>query len=109
MSPHCVAHVTTCMRTTATGCECEVSPTPREFICLLGQLFKRDTGETIGAYLSRLRVRAAAEMLCTTDTPLATLAMEHGFCDQSHFHRVFKRVSGFTPAAFRASFTAIGT
>jgi AraC family transcriptional regulator len=72
----------------------------------LGQMFHRQTGETIATCVSRLRVRAAAERLCSTSLPLAELALDHGFCDQSHFHRVFKKVSGLTPAAFRATFGA---
>jgi AraC family transcriptional regulator len=72
----------------------------------LGQTFHRESGETIGHYVARLRVRAAAETICTTSMPLAEVALDHGFCDQSHFNRVFKGVSGFTPAAFRATFNA---
>jgi AraC family transcriptional regulator len=34
--------------------------------------------------------------------PLAFLAVEAGFCDQSHFTRAFKRQFGVTPARFRA-------
>ncbi|HEX9161585.1 MAG TPA: AraC family transcriptional regulator [Thermoanaerobaculia bacterium] len=72
----------------------------------LGQMFRRHTGETIGSYVRRLRVRAAAECLTSTSKPLADVALDHGFCDQSHFHRVFRAWSGFTPAAFRANFRA---
>ena len=71
----------------------------------LGQSFRRQFGETIAQYVNRLRVRAAAEQLGKSDTPLAAIAYEQGFCDQSHFQRVFKRFSGYTPAEFRASFS----
>ena len=71
----------------------------------LGQSFRREFGETIAQYVNRLRVRAAAEQLGQSDAPLAAIAYELGFCDQSHFQRVFKRFSGYTPAEFRASFT----
>jgi AraC family transcriptional regulator len=70
----------------------------------LGQMFRREAGETIGSYVNRLRVRAAAEALVATDDALAAIAFDHGFCDQSHFQRVFRKVSGYTPAAFRAKF-----
>jgi AraC family transcriptional regulator len=70
----------------------------------LGQMFRREAGETIGNYVNRLRVRAAAEALAATGDALAAIAYDHGFCDQSHFQRVFRKVSGLTPAAFRAKF-----
>ncbi len=67
----------------------------------LGQMFRRQFGETIASYVARLRVRAAAEQLATTDTPFAAVALDHGFCDQSHFHRTFRKLTGATPASFR--------
>jgi len=71
----------------------------------LGQMFHRHFGETVSDCVKRLRVRAAAEQLTRSDLPLAEIALEHGFCDQSHFHRVFRRFAGVTPAVFRRSFS----
>lgn len=71
----------------------------------LGQMFHEQFGETLGDYIKRVRVRAAAELLSSSNVPLADVAFEHGFCDQSHFHRVFKRFSGVTPAEFRRAFS----
>jgi len=73
----------------------------------LGQVFRRQFGETIGAYVNRLRIRAAADQLSSTDAPLADVAFEYGFCDQSHFQRVFKRLSGRTPTEFRKNSEAL--
>jgi AraC family transcriptional regulator len=69
----------------------------------LGQTFHRELGETIADYVKRLRVRAAAEQLSRSRTPIAEIAFEFGFCDQSHFQRVFKKFCGVTPAQFRSS------
>jgi len=66
-----------------------------------GQTFHRETGETVGNYVARLRVRAAADDLCTTGASLADVALDHGFCDQSHFTNAFRRVFGVTPGAWR--------
>lgn len=71
----------------------------------LGQLFRRECGETISQYVARLRVRAAAADLSTGDAPIVQIAFDYGFSDQSHFQRAFKRLSGFAPAAFRKSFS----
>lgn len=70
----------------------------------LGQSFHREFGETIADHVLRLRVRGAAAQLSGTDMPIATIALDHGFYDQSHFQRVFKKVSGLTPVEFRRSF-----
>jgi AraC family transcriptional regulator len=68
----------------------------------LARLFRVRYGESLGEFVRRLRLQWAAEQLATTDLSLAPLAVEAGFCDQSHFTRAFKRLYGVTPARFRA-------
>ena len=58
-----------------------------------------------GAYLRRVRVERAAVLLRTTEDPIAEIAAATGFADQSHLTRLFKRVMGMTPAAWRAQRT----
>ncbi|MBE9108918.1 AraC family transcriptional regulator [Nodosilinea sp. LEGE 07298] len=36
-----------------------------------------------------------------SDQPLADLAIAHGFCDQSHLNRAFKKTFGVTPGQYR--------
>jgi AraC family transcriptional regulator len=67
----------------------------------LARAFRRRFGETPGAYQRRLRVEWARDALAHTDRPLAEVALEAGFTDQSHLTRVFARATGVTPAAFR--------
>jgi AraC family transcriptional regulator len=67
----------------------------------LARAFRVRYGETIGEYVRRLRLEWAAREMVATDKPLALLAVEAGFCDQSHFTRAFKRRFGVTPARFR--------
>jgi AraC-like DNA-binding protein len=67
----------------------------------LGQLFTRELGQTLGDFVNDLRVRAAAEALSCGSIPLADIALENGFYDQSHFSRVFSRKVGESPGAFR--------
>jgi AraC-like DNA-binding protein len=43
--------------------------------------------------------------LSGSNLPLASIAREVGFSDQSHFSRTFKRATGMTPGAFRALFS----
>lgn len=67
----------------------------------LARVFRVQEGRTPGDYLQQLRVRAACHLLRNRDYPLAAIAAECGFADQSHFTRVFRKLTGTTPAQFR--------
>jgi Helix-turn-helix domain len=55
-------------------------------------------------YLNHYRVERSQVMLVNTDEPMATISQEMGFCDQSYFGTVFRRLVGMTPAAYRRRF-----
>lgn len=67
----------------------------------LAQCFHRAHGVSVGEYLRRLRVERARDALAATRKPIAAIAADAGFADQSHFTRVFHRVTGETPLAWR--------
>ncbi len=67
----------------------------------LNKVFKRHVGISVGAYLRQLQVERARQLLANPDIPLARIAADAGFFDQSHFTRVFKSATGTTPAEFR--------
>jgi AraC-like DNA-binding protein len=67
--------------------------------------FKRAAAMTPGQYLRDRRLRAAV-MLMGTDMPLAGIAAEVGFADQSHLTRLFKAMKGLSPRAYRATIPA---
>ena len=67
----------------------------------LARAFRKFEKRTPGEYQQRLQLRAASELLRDPEWPLAVIAAECGFSDQSHFTRVFRRVAGTTPAQFR--------
>lgn len=64
--------------------------------------YRRRKGEGIGETLRRRRVEAAVRLIETSGLPLAEIALDVGFCDQSHMNRAFKALLGLTPAAVRA-------
>ena len=68
----------------------------------LASTFRRFHRTTVGEYVHRLRVQSACEMLRQSASPLADIALELGFADQSHFSRVFHRLTGITPNAWRS-------
>ncbi|MGH8161454.1 MAG: helix-turn-helix transcriptional regulator [Gammaproteobacteria bacterium] len=67
----------------------------------LARSFHRVYGMSVGEYLRRLRIEHARDALAGTRQPIATIAADAGFADQSHFTRVFRRTTGETPRAFR--------
>ena len=69
----------------------------------LARGFRRAFGCPVGEYLRRLRLDWAADHLLATDVPIAAIAAEAGFADQSHFCRVFRRETGWTPAGWRSA------
>lgn len=70
----------------------------------LARAFHRWQGCTLGQYARRARIRNAAVTLSTSDAPLAQVAGEAEFADQSHFGREFRRQFGRTPGQFRGDF-----
>jgi AraC family transcriptional regulator len=66
--------------------------------------FRRHVGMTANEYRARARVRLASELLLTTTSSLARIALSTGFSDQSHFTRAFSRRLGLSPAGYRRTF-----
>ncbi len=75
----------------------------------LSRVFVGVHGISIGAYVRRLRVDAAAALLAGSSTSISGIALRTGFSDQSHLTRVFKRQRGVTPARYRASTRGVDT
>lgn len=67
----------------------------------LARTFRSHFGVPVGQYVRQLRVDHAAALLTRSDLSLAQVACLAGFYDQSHLTRLFKRVHGCTPQAFR--------
>jgi AraC-like DNA-binding protein len=64
--------------------------------------FKRATGQSFMAYLNHYRVERAQALLAMTDRSVSDISQEMGFCDQSYFGTVFRKMVGMTPASYRA-------
>lgn len=67
----------------------------------LSRVFRQFHQETIGEYVNKLRVQYACLKLANAETEIADVALGAGFADQSHLTRIFKRVTGMTPGAYR--------
>lgn len=66
--------------------------------------FRAATGHTPIAYVQRLRVEAAKRQLETGTLPVEEIGWRVGYEDPASFRRVFKRIAGMTPKAYRMKF-----
>lgn len=64
------------------------------------RMFRVSTGKSPMAFLLRLRIERAKEMLRGGNAKIAEVAAALGFFDQSHFARSFRRVTGLSPREF---------
>ena len=69
----------------------------------LAKDFHSLTGLTLHQYVIQRRVDRAARLLRSTDHPIAAVALDCGFADQSHLTTAFRRRVGITPAAYRSA------
>lgn len=66
--------------------------------------FKEDTGLTPKQYLGRSRVQAACRLLRQSDSAIAEIAFDLGYCDQSAFTAQFRQRMGITPLRYRKQY-----
>lgn len=67
----------------------------------ISQLFTKEVGTTFTQYLSKLRIDYACQLLTTTDLPINEIAEKTGYDDNFYFSRMFKRMKGISPSAYR--------
>ncbi|CAI6077236.1 helix-turn-helix domain-containing protein [Cohnella sp. JJ-181] len=65
------------------------------------RVFKQLTGMNVTGFIAAKRIVKAKRMLLETGHNVALIAAECGFESLPHFHRLFKRIVGRTPAAYR--------
>lgn len=70
---------------------------PETFPSRSARKFRQTTGVSLARFVNRRRLQAAIRQFATTNVLLATLAQELGFSWQSHFTRLFSRLSGMPP------------
>ena len=63
--------------------------------------FKHIMNTSIYQYILECRVNRFANLLLTTDRPLADIAAEAGFRDYNNISRIFKKFKGCSPLEFR--------
>ena len=71
----------------------------------LMRLFRREVGQTPLKYQQALRIGQSKDLLRTSAHSVETIAGLVGFDSSSYFIRVFKKMEGLTPLAFRKNWT----
>jgi AraC-like DNA-binding protein len=65
--------------------------------------FRNSLGKAPHEFLIRRRIERAQQLMLSTRMPLCDIAAECGLADQAHLTRLFRKVVGETPAAWRKS------
>jgi AraC-like DNA-binding protein len=65
--------------------------------------FKREHGINFKDFLTRQRIARAQQLLCNPHAAVVDIAYAVGFTDPPYFARVFRRLVGLAPSAFRAN------
>jgi YesN/AraC family two-component response regulator len=72
----------------------EVDRTPT----YVSTVFKEVTGRTPVEYMHEVRVSAARELLLTNSMTIGEIAESLGYCDQTYFNYMYKKIVGHPPS-----------
>ncbi len=93
-------HLESPIRTPQLAATCNLS------VSHFSHAFKQALGVAPLAYVARRRIEAARQVMLVSSASLTEIALGHGFCDQSHFCRTFRREVGLSPKTWRRMFGA---
>lgn len=71
----------------------------------LGRIFKSRTGQSISHYCNRVKTEYAKHLLTQSDSNIENIALQSGFNSVNYFDRVFHRMTGLSPQAYRSTAT----
>lgn len=66
-------------------------------------VFRKHIGLTPLEYVTQKRIERAKKLIVGGERTMLEIAMELGFCSQSHFNKLFKQIVGVTPIEYRKS------
>lgn len=67
----------------------------------LGQLFKKEIGESFASYLNHYRICKAKDLLGDSRMSIADIALAVGYVNTGYFFKNFRKISGLSPKEFR--------
>lgn len=69
-----------------------------QYLC---KVYKKETGDTLNDYITKVRIQAAKELLEDRRLKLYEVAYKVGYKDANYFARVFKKLTGINPSEYR--------
>ncbi len=72
----------------------------RTYLCAC---FKEETGLSVNAYVTQVKMGEAKRLLQFSDKSLGAIACHLGYSTQSYFQKIFKSTTGTTPLLYRNS------
>lgn len=70
----------------------------------LSRLFKKETGQSLTEYIMEARIAKAKPLLEKTNLKVSDIAMTVGYDNFSHFTKMFKKITGFSPVEYRRKY-----
>lgn len=67
----------------------------------LSTLFSKEVGVPLSEYVNNCRIFHAKKLLLGTDLPIKSISEQCGFSDTHYFSRVFRKIEGTSPNAYR--------
>jgi AraC-like DNA-binding protein len=80
---------------------CDLAKLVRLSPAHFSRTFRNSFGCSPLEYVTRRRMERAQGLMLSTDAPLSRIALDCGLADQAHFSRLFRRVAGESPRAWR--------
>ncbi|WP_059052243.1 response regulator transcription factor [Paenibacillus senegalimassiliensis] len=68
----------------------------------LGQLFRKETGESFAGYMNRYRIEQAKRMLRETSLKVNEVARQVGYWEAAYFNRQFRKYVGVSPMEYKS-------
>lgn len=74
----------------------------------ISSIIKRCTNMSYSAYLEKLRMQKAGELLCSTNMNVGDISIQLGYDNQNTFFKAFKRYYKTSPGAYRSNKSVSG-
>ena len=65
------------------------------------RIFKKETGFSIMEYFTKLKIEKAKELLRDKQFSIREISDKLSFSEPNYFTKTFKKITGFTPSAYR--------